>query len=98
MPRYAMVEDGANIVVNVIMWDGDTETWQPPPGHTMVEDPDGKAGPGFSYVDGEFVPPPPPAPAPGDLTDLDRTILAAPNTLFGGPTLLEVFDVHATGN
>lgn len=45
-------------VANVIEWDGDTATWMPPPGYTMVGDPENKAGPGFTYEDGEFNPPP----------------------------------------
>lgn len=64
MARYAQVEDNSQIVVNVVEWNGDVETWAPPAGHTMVEDPDGQAGPGFSYVGGEFVPPPGGVPGP----------------------------------
>jgi hypothetical protein len=60
MARYAVVDD-ASLVVNVILWDGNTATWPPPPGMTMVEDPDGMAGPGYTYADGVFVPPPVPA-------------------------------------
>jgi hypothetical protein len=58
MARYAMVQDASGIVVNVIEWDGDTATWQPPAGYTMVEDTESKAGPGYSYAGGQFVPPP----------------------------------------
>ena len=58
MARYAMVQDASSIVVNVIEWDGNEETWRPPAGHTMVEDTEGQAGPGFSYHDGTFTPPP----------------------------------------
>lgn len=58
MARYAMVQDASGIVVNVIEWDGDEATWQAPAGYTMIADPDGEAGPGFSYDGHEFVPPP----------------------------------------
>ena len=58
MARYAMVDDTSQIVVNVIEWDGDTATWQPPSGYTMVEDSEAKANPGFSYNEGDFVAPP----------------------------------------
>jgi hypothetical protein len=58
MARYAMVDDGSGIVVNVIEWDGNTQTWTPPDGYTMVKDTKGEAGPGFSYANGTFTPPP----------------------------------------
>lgn len=58
MARYAQVHDDSGFVVNVIEWDGNTATWQPPPGYTMVEDSEGKAGPGFTYDGTTFTPPP----------------------------------------
>ena len=58
MARYAMVHEAHGFVANVIEWDGNTATWRPPSGHIMIEDTEGKAAPGFTYVDGEFVPPP----------------------------------------
>lgn len=58
MARYAMVHDESGIVVNVIEWDGNEETWGPPDGYTMVEDTEIAAGPGSTYEDGKFVPPP----------------------------------------
>jgi hypothetical protein len=58
MARYAMVHSQFHYVANVIEWDGDEATWQPPAGYTMVEDPDSKAGPGYTYENGEFIPPP----------------------------------------
>ena len=33
--RYAHIVD--NVVVNVSMWDGNTATWQPPDGETVVQ-------------------------------------------------------------
>lgn len=56
--RYAMVHSQHKYVANVIEWDGNEETWKPPTGFEMVEDTDSKAGPGFTYEGGEFVPPP----------------------------------------
>jgi len=58
MARYAMVQDSSQIVVNVIEWDGDEAKWKAPTGYTMVEDTEGKAGPGFTWKDGVFEPPP----------------------------------------
>jgi hypothetical protein len=58
MARYAMVHHVTGFVANVIEWDGDTATWQPPDGYDMVEDREGKAGPGFTYKNGQFTPPP----------------------------------------
>ncbi len=34
MSKYAIVED--NKVTNIVEWDGDTDTWTPPTGSTMV--------------------------------------------------------------
>lgn len=62
MARYAQILEAAGFVVNVIEWDGNTATWQPPAGYVMVEDTKSEAGPGFTYVDGQFVPPPGGAP------------------------------------
>jgi hypothetical protein len=58
--RYAQVHEQYFYVANVIEWSGNTEEWMPPAGFFMVEDPDMKAGPGFTYdqESGEFIPPP----------------------------------------
>jgi hypothetical protein len=50
---YAIV-DSEGLVVNSIEWDGSTE-WKPPAGCSIV--PQGNGGIGWSYADGEFVPP-----------------------------------------
>lgn len=57
---YAIIENG--IVINVVVWDGNTETWQPPEGTTAVEvtNDTGPAYIGFPYADGKFTAPPPP--------------------------------------
>jgi hypothetical protein len=65
MARYAMVDDASSVVVNVIIWDGSTETWQPPAGYTMIEDVDRVAGPGMTYDGTNFVPPPSGEPGTG---------------------------------
>ena len=59
MPRYAMVHDASNIVVNIVVWDGREETWQPPAGHTMVLDHENNIGIGFTrnVVNNTFTPP-----------------------------------------
>jgi hypothetical protein len=52
--NYALV-DNTGLVVNVIVWDGESD-WQPPEGLTAVLI-TGNAGIGWSYIDGEFIPP-----------------------------------------
>jgi hypothetical protein len=58
MARYAMVQDSSGVVVNVIEWDGNTATWAPPAGYTMVEDTNNEIGVGGTYEDGTYTPPP----------------------------------------
>jgi len=58
MARWAMVHEQSGFVANMVEWDGNLKTWKPPPGYIMVEDTAVVAGPGFTYVDGEFIPPP----------------------------------------
>lgn len=55
--NYALIEDG--IVVNTIVWDGNTENWQPPAGQTAVVIPPLPPGIsiGWSYIDSTFLPP-----------------------------------------
>lgn len=50
--KWAQVVDG--IVVNVIVWDGDGDLALP---GELVDVTDVACGPGWSYVDGEFVGP-----------------------------------------
>lgn len=38
MARYAILENGTNIVKNITNWNGDTGVWNPPAGHTAVLD------------------------------------------------------------
>jgi len=56
MARYAIVHPASGIVVNVVEWDGNTATWQPPEGYQAVEDSEAKAGVGMTYKNGAFVP------------------------------------------
>ena len=55
MARYAMV-NSEGVVENVCEWNGDTTTWQPPEGITMVEIEDEfvTAELGGKYKDGVF--------------------------------------------
>lgn len=67
MKNYALIENG--MVANVILWDGDTDSWQPPEGVTAQLIADGAvAGIGYTYDGAVFAPPAvphaPPAPPP----------------------------------
>lgn len=44
--RWAMIKDG--LVVNVCLWNGSLNTWQPPEGIVMIKAPD-NIGIGWSY-------------------------------------------------
>lgn len=52
--RYAVVCDGT--VENVVMWDGDTDTWQPAEGCEMVPLNGQTVSPGDLYNGGTFAP------------------------------------------
>lgn len=53
MNTYLLIENG--VVVNAIVWDGDSQTWEPPQGVTAVAIPDGSsAWIGWSYDGGVF--------------------------------------------
>lgn len=58
MDNYAIVQAG--MVINVVVWNGDTEEWQPPEGTTAIKvtDETGPAYIGFPFADGHFTPPP----------------------------------------
>lgn len=63
--NYALIETATGTVANIVVWDGNAETWQPPEGHTAVEVPEGVyVSIGTRYENGEFVPPEPPAVIP----------------------------------
>lgn len=69
--RYAIV-DGIN-VINVI--DYDEQPSNPPPGfdEPIIAVQSDVAGPGWTYVDGQFVAPPVPAPTPEQLIEQCKT-------------------------
>jgi hypothetical protein len=61
MDTYAVI-DSANVVINVIIWNG-MPPWTPPEGCTAAQIPEGSfAGIDWIYVDGEFIAPPEPEP------------------------------------
>jgi hypothetical protein len=87
--RVAIVRTADNAVVNISVIDAANTDWQPPSGHTAVDD-DGTAKIGGSYSGGMFSPPPPPyVPTPAEIaarldaladaqfTDLENFIRAA---------------------
>jgi hypothetical protein len=53
---YALVENG--VVVNTILWNGDTDSWQPPTGQiaVLVKPQDGPVSIGWSYNGTTFTP------------------------------------------
>lgn len=52
---YAVIENGT--VINVVLWDGQTE-WAPPVGSTAVVIPEGAvAGIGYTYANAVFITP-----------------------------------------
>lgn len=54
---YAIVVKGA--VTNIVLWDGNTETWQPPEGSAAVPIPDDVfVSIGFTYDGSKFSAPP----------------------------------------
>jgi hypothetical protein len=69
MNNYALIENG--LVVNVVVWDGDTSSWSVPDGQAAVLLKDGdSAYIGLGYADGVFEKPPvslPPTPSPADI-------------------------------
>ena len=54
---YYAIIDINNLVVNVVIWDGQS-AWQPSDNCVAVQIPlNSEAGIGWSYIDGEFTPP-----------------------------------------
>ena len=53
---YAVINLQTNIVENAIVWDGVTQ-WDPPDGYYVEPFGDSVAGIGWSYIQGEFIPP-----------------------------------------
>ena len=66
--NWAMIQD--SVVVNVCIWDGDTNTWQPPEGYLMVVIPEGSGvGIGWGWDGTNFIAPPEPEPVPNPALD-----------------------------
>lgn len=60
---YAVV-NSSNLVINIILWDGQSP-WFPPDGCVAIKIPENvPVTIGWSYIDGQFVPPPEPEPVP----------------------------------
>jgi len=63
METYLLIENG--VVINAIVWDGNTEEWEPPNGITAAPLPQGSsAWIGWSYDGQNFTAPAAPAPTP----------------------------------
>lgn len=57
--RTAQVHEATGFVANVVEWEENPPGWSPPAGYIMVPDPDGHAGPGYTWDGTDFIPPPP---------------------------------------
>lgn len=55
--QYALL-DNTNTVINVVEWDGESD-WTPPAEHIAI--PLLEGGIGWTFADGQFIPPPEPA-------------------------------------
>lgn len=71
--RYAIVCDG--IVENIVLWDGDTDTWQPDAGCEMVRLNGQAVNPGDTYDGRAFIPGQVPAPAATVAVEVDPAAL-----------------------
>ena len=88
MANYALVVNG--VVENIVIWDGDTNTWSPPDGSQAILIPDGEVvGIGYTYDGSVFSAPapqnPPDAPPLDDVkkslvADIDNTVASVYST------------------
>lgn len=62
MSIYALINVSTAIVENIILWDGNIETWQPEEGYIAIQSDAAQIG--WSYIDGEFIAPPAPEVPP----------------------------------
>lgn len=62
MGRYALIFESTGLVENVIVWDGNQETWQPQDGYIVIESEVAQMG--WSYAGGVFIAPPAPEVPP----------------------------------
>ena len=60
--RFTIVEQATGLVLNVIEWEGDTETWRPPEGCNAVQS--DVANIGDTWDGTNFLPPPAPPALP----------------------------------
>lgn len=73
--NYAIIDNITNIVINIVLWDGDTSVWQPPEGTFAIQT--DVAGPGWIYdpATGTFTNPKPrPEPIPDPIADPVPTV------------------------
>ena len=49
MARYHIIKTSSNEVIDTVIWDGDTNVWQPPEGHFCVLASEDGGGIGFTY-------------------------------------------------
>ena len=83
--NYAVVDDGH--VVNVILWDGNTDEWSPPDGMSAILVPDGESvAIGWTYDDTAFAPPPIQAPPPPTAAEILALNTAMRNSLLANAT------------
>ena len=59
--RYAVIDNGTNIVVNVVMWNGDTgpDGWHSPEGTYVIQSDIANIGDIYDPDNGTFAPPTP---------------------------------------
>lgn len=59
--RYAVINSLSNIVVNVVMWNGDTgpDGWHPPEGTFVIQSDSANMGDIYDPENGSFTPPAP---------------------------------------
>jgi hypothetical protein len=70
--NFAVVENG--VVTNVVVWNGDFNTWQPSIGTDAVEIKEGvEGGIGYSYDGQVFSPPPAPIPTLSEILVTNTT-------------------------
>ena len=85
--NYAIVKDG--VVINVVVWDGDTTNWSPEDGTDAVPVTDGVlAGIGYAYDGKVFTAPPTPEPTAAETlawNTMNRDALLGIATLAIGP-------------
>jgi len=75
MNRFALVHSATGFVTNVILWDGNLETWAPDDGYEAILSEYAQIG--WSYVNGLFAAPPyvPPILTPAEIEAQNRSTL-----------------------